>query len=149
MAAGAKVEHAVLMSGSSVADGATVIDSVLLPGARIDAGATVRDAIVGPHAVVGPDAVVEAGTVLGDRAVVEAGEVLTDGRRPRRTDAQRHEAPRSGHPMRCLVTGGAGFIGSTLVDRLLAEGHDVVVVDDLSSGSEANLAEARLRPGTA
>jgi UDP-glucose 4-epimerase len=42
-----------------------------------------------------------------------------------------------------LVTGGAGFIGSTLVDRLLAEGHEVDVLDDLSSGSLANLAEAR------
>ena len=45
--------------------------------------------------------------------------------------------------MRALVTGGAGFIGSTLVDRLLAEGHTVDVVDDLSSGSLTNLAEAR------
>jgi len=45
--------------------------------------------------------------------------------------------------MKALVTGGAGFIGSTLVDRLLAEGHAVDVVDDLSSGSLANLAEAR------
>ncbi|HEX4868026.1 MAG TPA: NAD-dependent epimerase/dehydratase family protein [Acidimicrobiales bacterium] len=41
------------------------------------------------------------------------------------------------------MTGGAGFIGSTLVDRLLAEGHSVDVVDDLSSGSLSNLAEAR------
>ncbi|MGH9077011.1 MAG: NAD-dependent epimerase/dehydratase family protein [Acidimicrobiales bacterium] len=45
--------------------------------------------------------------------------------------------------MRALVTGGAGFIGSTLVDRLLAEGHAVTVVDDLSSGSMANLGAAR------
>ena len=45
--------------------------------------------------------------------------------------------------MRALVTGGAGFIGSTLVDRLLAEGHAVEVVDDLSSGRLANLADAR------
>lgn len=44
---------------------------------------------------------------------------------------------------KALVTGGAGFIGSTLVDRLLAEGHTVDVVDNLSSGSLANLAEAR------
>ena len=42
-----------------------------------------------------------------------------------------------------LVTGGAGFIGSTLVDRLLAEGHTVDVLDDLSTGSLANLSDAR------
>lgn len=44
--------------------------------------------------------------------------------------------------MRALVTGGAGFIGSHLVDQLVRDGHDVCVVDDLSRGSEANLAES-------
>ncbi len=44
--------------------------------------------------------------------------------------------------MRLLVTGGAGFIGSHLVDRMLADGHEVVAVDDLSSGSRENLAGA-------
>ncbi|SFN16719.1 UDP-glucose 4-epimerase [Pseudonocardia ammonioxydans] len=42
--------------------------------------------------------------------------------------------------MRALVTGGAGFIGSTLVDALVARGDDVLVVDDLSSGTRENLA---------
>ena len=41
--------------------------------------------------------------------------------------------------MRCLVTGGCGFVGSALVRRLLAESHEVVVVDDLSRGSRENL----------
>jgi UDP-glucose 4-epimerase len=45
--------------------------------------------------------------------------------------------------MDLLVTGGAGFIGSALVERLLAEGHRVEVVDDLSTGTLANLAAAR------
>jgi len=45
--------------------------------------------------------------------------------------------------MRCLVVGGAGFVGSHVVDRLLAEGHTVDVVDDLSTGSLSNLAVAR------
>jgi len=41
--------------------------------------------------------------------------------------------------MKILVTGGAGFIGSNVVDGYIEQGHDVVVVDDLSSGSEENL----------
>jgi len=42
-----------------------------------------------------------------------------------------------------LVTGGAGFIGSHLADRMLAEGHRVIAVDDLSTGRIANLVDAR------
>src|SRR4029450_6428115 len=46
-----------------------------------------------------------------------------------------------------VVAGGAGFLGASLVDRLPAEGDEVVVVDDLSHGHLANLAEARRRGG--
>src|ERR1700735_1514221 len=51
--------------------------------------------------------------------------------------------------MRTMVTGGAGFIGSTLVDRLLVEGHEVDVIDDFSTGSLSNLSDARGRAGRA
>lgn len=49
--------------------------------------------------------------------------------------------------MRALVTGGAGFIGSHLVDRLLDDGHEVTVVDGFSTGKLVNLEPARLRFG--
>jgi UDP-glucose 4-epimerase len=47
--------------------------------------------------------------------------------------------------MRTLVTGGAGFIGSNLVDALLDEGHQVAILDDFSSGKEANIVGAQER----
>jgi UDP-glucose 4-epimerase len=43
--------------------------------------------------------------------------------------------------MRCLVTGGAGFIGSHLVDRLVSDGHEVTVLDNLAMGLESNLVD--------
>ena len=42
--------------------------------------------------------------------------------------------------MRVLITGGAGFIGSHLCDRLLADGHEVIAMDNLSTGSVDNVA---------
>jgi UDP-glucose 4-epimerase len=46
---------------------------------------------------------------------------------------------------RCLVTGGAGFIGSHLVDHLVAEDWAVTILDDFSTGTRANLSEAQSR----
>ncbi|MHB8482523.1 MAG: NAD-dependent epimerase/dehydratase family protein, partial [Nitrospiria bacterium] len=44
--------------------------------------------------------------------------------------------------MKVLVTGGAGFIGSHIVDRLVFEGHEVIIVDNLSTGRERNINKA-------
>ncbi|NYH52481.1 MULTISPECIES: NAD-dependent epimerase/dehydratase family protein [Nocardiopsis] len=49
--------------------------------------------------------------------------------------------------MRAVVTGGAGFIGSHLCDHLIARGHRVTVLDDLSTGSLGNLVQAQGSPG--
>jgi UDP-glucose 4-epimerase len=49
--------------------------------------------------------------------------------------------------MRTLLTGGAGFVGSHLAEKLLAEGHQVQVVDDLSTGSIENIRHLKGRPG--
>lgn len=47
---------------------------------------------------------------------------------------------------RCLITGGAGFIGSHLTEQLLQQGHDVTVLDNLSTGAADNLAAVRDHP---
>ena len=49
--------------------------------------------------------------------------------------------------MRCIVTGGVGFIGSHLVNRLLFDGHDVTVLDNLSSGRLDHLSHQRDHAG--
>ena len=49
--------------------------------------------------------------------------------------------------MKALLTGGAGFIGSHLADRLLADGHDVAVLDNLSTGSIDNIAHLKGQRG--
>jgi UDP-glucose 4-epimerase len=48
--------------------------------------------------------------------------------------------------MRALITGGAGFVGSHLADTLLAAGHEVLVIDDLSTGAIENIQHLRGRP---
>lgn len=48
--------------------------------------------------------------------------------------------------MKTIVTGGAGFIGSHLVERLLRDGHEVVVIDNFSTGLEQNLESAKGNP---
>ena len=48
--------------------------------------------------------------------------------------------------MRILVTGGAGFLGSHLCDRLLADGHEVLAVDNLYTGSKSNISHNLQNP---
>ena len=49
--------------------------------------------------------------------------------------------------MRVLITGGAGFVGSHLADRLLEQGHEVMVLDNLSTGSIDNISHLKSKPG--
>jgi len=49
--------------------------------------------------------------------------------------------------MRCLITGGAGFVGSHLAEELLQGGHEVLIVDDLSTGSIENIEHLRSKAG--
>jgi UDP-glucose 4-epimerase len=58
---------------------------------------------------------------------------------PRTPGVYSGDSPRIRRRMKALVTGGAGFIGSNLVDALLARGDEVTVVDDLSTGKRENL----------
>lgn len=50
--------------------------------------------------------------------------------------------------MRAFITGGAGFIGSHLAERLIADGHEVWILDDLSTGAIANLDAVIEHPGS-
>ena len=54
---------------------------------------------------------------------------------------------RTGDALKYLITGGAGFIGSHLCDELLAQDHEVHVLDDLSTGSVENIRHLEGRPG--
>jgi UDP-glucose 4-epimerase len=72
---------------------------------------------------------------------------MSESRPPRPDESAAHDTetdePVERAPSEVLVIGGGGFIGSHLVDRLVAERVSIDVVDDLSSGSLANLADAR------
>ncbi len=153
--------------------GADVVAPVLFAdGAHIEAGARVVASVLGPGAVVESRADIDHAVLHGrcPRVAREPGARLrrrhrlgaeTRGRAHRPHDRRVGCHGRVGHahlrragaartvggidmtsPL-AMVTGGAGFIGSTLVDRLLAESWRVDVVDDLSSGSLGNLADAR------
>ena len=104
-------------------------------GARVGPNASVRGSILGHD-------VRDRQGALGWRSCQWSVTAATSPPERRSVGARRSEV----RGVKTLVTGGAGFIGSTLVDRLLAEGHRVDVVDDLSTGSLANLAGARGDP---
>src|SRR5436190_16886787 len=60
----------------------------------------------------------------------------------RKSQIENHYNP----PMHYLLTGGAGFIGSHLAERLLADGHSLTILDDFSTGREGNITHLRSNP---
>ncbi len=155
VAADAVVERSVVGDGATVGARSTVRGSVVLPGARVGADVTVLDSVV--MGAVGDGAELTR-AVIGAEGTVPPGARLRDAKVP---DPDAPAAPEVGdvgevtddigtdgedrRPV--LVIGGAGFLGSHLVDRLLADGVVVDVVDDLSTGSLGSLAEARAMAG--
>src|SRR3546814_8308481 len=68
-------------------------------------------------------------------------------RRGERIDLTRRRDMKAGHRKRALVAGGAGFLGSHLCDRLVADGMDVVCLDNFLTGRRDNLAKLEHVPG--
>src|SRR5208283_1527363 len=93
------------------------------PGGRRDRPAPVRRA---PSGTVGP--------ASGRQAEVPGRNRIRHGRVDQRHRARRGGATAQGGLMRVLVTGGAGYIGSVVGAQLIAGGHEVTVLDDLSTG---------------
>src|SRR5437660_1663855 len=65
---------------------------------------------------------------------------------PGKSNSQREDLVVRLKRMRCLVTGAAGFLGSHLSDALLADGHKVLAIDNLSTGSLGNIAHLNREP---
>ncbi len=153
VAAGAIVAPDAVLERSLVGHDAVVgrrtrlVGSVVLPGARIGDDVTITDSAV--MGAVGDGAQLTR-VVVGGEAEIPAGTTLVDGRVPdpdpqttEPADVAATESTDAPPRRPVLVIGGAGFIGSHLVERLLADDVAVDVVDDLSTGSLAALAEAR------
>src|SRR5699024_12224205 len=80
-----------------------------------------------------------SGTVLGAsgprKTQVPRRDRIRHGRVHQRCRARDHRSTaQGGHPMKLLVTGGAGYVGSVVTALLLRAGHEVTVLDDLSTG---------------
>ena len=82
IAAGASVEHSVVMAGATIDTGAAVCDSVISAGAKVGAGAVIERSVVGPGATIHSGAQLRNLTMVGDGAVVESGAELDGARVP-------------------------------------------------------------------
>ena len=150
--AGASVGSAVLtgsivLPGGKVGDRATVIDSIVM--GTVGDGARLRNVVLGAEGVVAPGAAVadvripdpDQPTLPLDAEPPPTLPVVATEPEPESEPEPEPIVSAGARPT--MVIGGAGFLGSHLVDRLLAEGAAVEVVDDLSTGSLAALADAR------
>lgn len=85
IAAGAQVDHSVVMAGATIGAGAVVRDSIISPGARVADNAVVDGSIVGRRAIVGSGAKLTGLTMLGEEQVVPSGALLDGIRIPERS----------------------------------------------------------------
>lgn len=85
IAAGAQVDHSVVMAGATIGVGAVVRDSIISPGARVADNAVVDGSIVGRRAIVGSGAKLTGLTMLGEEQVVPSGALLDGIRIPERS----------------------------------------------------------------
>jgi NDP-sugar pyrophosphorylase family protein/nucleoside-diphosphate-sugar epimerase len=150
----AAVERSLVGRDATVGARARLVGSVVLPGARIGADASVEDSVVmgavGDGAtvrsvVVGAEGEVPSGATLTAVSVPDPAEPIAEASAKGTAEDvdSNAESPDVAIRRPLVVVGGAGFIGSHLVERLLADGAAVDVVDDLSTGSLAALGEAR------
>lgn len=122
-------------------------------------GSPAEGVTIGNDVWIGQNAIILPGVTIGNGAVIGAGSVVTRNVNPydvvagvpakviksrkdlsnSLTASNSSDSTLNHEPRKVLVTGGAGFIGSHIVDKLIARGDEVLVIDNLSSGKRKNL----------
>ena len=132
------------------------LDELFTPGEEIVLAQSTDDVVVAlqsppadarPMGLAARERILAAHTPDHRAETVERELLAAMSRRPDATEPSRETPMKTlKDPQTVLVAGGAGFLGSHLCDRLLAEGHHVVCLDNLQTGDLGNLEQAMKRP---